>query len=58
MVTANTRGTPDVFAYHNDKWYAFEFKSPTGKLRKEQQQLKGVYVVRSVKEFLGVLVGS
>ena len=39
--TANTRGTPDLFVWVKDRWYAFDTKMPGGKLSPEQLRLFG-----------------
>lgn len=59
---ATQRGTPDIFAWQNGKAYAFELKSPTGKVSPEQgewiekfKKAGGLgYVIRSVSELVNV----
>lgn len=57
--TASTRGTPDVWVHvFGALWAGVEFKSPIGRVRKEQQEMADdhmVALVRSVDEFLDAL---
>jgi hypothetical protein len=57
----NTKGLPDMFAYKFGKWIAFEFKTSTGKLSDEQQELVNCgasYVIRSVDDLLKLFTES
>ena len=62
--TANTAGTPDVFAWDKrfDSWVAFECKSSSGELTLEQELLRdcgATVIIRSKNEvdaWLGVSI--
>ena len=56
--TANTAGTPDIFAFKSGTWFAFECKSDTGKPTKEQQELidlSAIYLIRSIEDIDGFI---
>lgn len=51
--TANTKGTPDIFAFKSGIWYAIECKSDVGKPSKEQSELLALgatYIVSSFED--------